>query len=220
MTALFCITHDPFAEWKPAQRVWREARDRGLSVFVALDDRATVEETLRVESLADTVRLWHSEGHCEDAYAIVPEIPDEWVLLVSDDEEPSDLCWRLSLEPPYRARFGIPVIPVLGKKMWKPDVGVQERLFPRDQWAWEGGFEGHSVSPYKKAVIATNPGVIIWHRYPESPRAEREEKAARYEALAPGGEHRRRLIWEDHPEDLAEMPEHVAKHLPRRYMTN
>jgi hypothetical protein len=150
----------------------------------------------------------------KDAYRFVPDVKDDWIFLVADDEEPSDLAWRLALEPPFAARFGFPIIPILDKKLWRPDVGIQERLFPREGWRWTGGFEGVSESPHKSVVIGQNPGVIIWHRYPESPREEREEKAARYEKLAPGSDHRSRLIWEEHPDDLVPLPAHMAEHLP------
>lgn len=216
MTTLFCISRDPFKEWKPAPYVWREAHRRGLSVFVALDDRTTVEDAVRTSAIADTVVKWTSKGNCEDAYRFVKDVKDDWIFLVSDDEEPSDLAWRLSLEPPFKARFGIPIMPVLDGKLWRRDIGIQERLFPREGWRWTGGFEGQSESPHRQVVIGQNPGVIIWHRYPEAPREEREEKAARYQQLAPGSDHRARLIWEEHPDELVDMPAHVAAHLPKR----
>lgn len=215
MTTLFSITRDPFAPWKCAERTWLEAKRRGLGVFVALDDRTSDADELRTRMIADTVRPWTSAGHCEDAYRFVAEVDDDWIFLISDDEDPSDLCWRLALEPPFPARFGIPVVPILGRKMWRPDVGIQERLFPKADWRWEGGFEGHSESPHKAVFMGRNPGVIIWHRYPEAPREVREERAARYAKLSPGGHHERQ-IWENHPEDLIELPDHMAAHLPKR----
>ena len=213
------ITRDPLKPWKTAGRVLGEAKRRGFHVFVALDDRTSVEDAVALSPCCDVIRSWKSEGHCEDAYALVPEVADDWIFLVSDDEEPSDLCWRLAGEPPFTARFGIPVIPILGRKMWRPDLGFQERLFPREGWRWEGGFEGHSESPHRSVAIGSNPGVIIWHRYLEAPREEREEKAARYAAIGPG-DHRERLIYEEHPEGLVDIPEYIARHLPPKVRTN
>lgn len=222
MTTLFCVTRDPFLPWKTAQRTWAEARKRGLRVFVALDDRTSVDDAVRVAALSDDMRRF--SGECaEDAFNLVSEVGDDWVLRIDDDEEPSDLCWRISLEPPFKARFGIPVIPIVGGKMWRPDVGIQERLFPREDWKWVGGFNGHSESTFKNVVIGSNPGVIIWHRLLDAPREDREAKARHYAELGPG-DHRARLIYEERPEELVEIPRHVAAHLPgarpRRYMPN
>lgn len=213
MTTLLTITRDPFKPWKHATRVWAEARRRGLRTYVALDNRTTVEDAGRVAELVDDVHIFAGEC-CEDAFSVVSRIGDDWVLRIDDDEEPSDLCWRLSLEPPFFACFGIPVIPILGDKMWRPDVGIQERLFPSVGWSWSGGFNGKSDSPHKSVVIGSNPGVIIWHYLLEAPRDEREEKAARYATLGPG-DHRSRLVYEDHPEDFVPIPAHVSAHLPR-----
>ena len=214
MTTLFTVTRDPFKPWKRASKVWREAHRRGFRVFVALDDRSAPEDIQLCGELADEVRTFTGTC-CEDAFGLVHELQDDWVLRIDDDEEPSDLCWRLALEPPFFARFGIPVIPILGDKMWRPDVGIQERLFPSVGWSWSGGFNGKSESPHKSVVIGTNPGVIIWHYLLEAPREEREEKAARYATLGPG-DHRSRLVYEDHPEDFVPLPSHVSAHLPKR----
>jgi hypothetical protein len=212
MTALFCVSRDPFQPWKTAERVWAEGRRRGLRVFVALDSRTSAEDAARVATMVDAVRPF-TGNCCEDAFGLIAELPEDWVLRIDDDEEPSDLCWRLALEPPFKARFGIPVIPILDGKMWRPDVGIQERLFPRERWTWRGGFNGRSDSPFRSVVIGTNPGVIIWHHSLAAPRDEREAKAARYATLGPG-DHRSRLIYEEHPDDLVPMPAHVAAQLP------
>lgn len=193
------------------EKVWIEARRRGFEVVVALDDRTSPQDMGRTRVLADQVIPWTSPGHCEPAYEYVQRCSEEFVLLISDDEEPSDLLWRLALEPPIRARFGVPVIPVVGKQMYRPDLGIQERLFYRPGWSWVGGFEGHSEGA-KKFYLAKNPGVIVWHYLLDAPRSEREAKAARYSGLAPG-DHRSRLIYEEHEDQLVPLPAHLLPFL-------
>lgn len=212
-TTLFMITRDPFQKWKHTTKVLPRAKRIGMEVVVALDDQTSVEDAARIGAMADQVLPWKSQGHCEDAYALVPQCSGDFVFLVSDDEEPSDLCWRIAAEPPYPARYGIPVIPILGRKMWRPDIGIQERLFVKKDWAWHGGFEGHSESPAKALVMGSNPGVVIWHYYLSAPREEREAKARRYATFGPG-EHWARLIWEERPDELVPMGDHMTRHLP------
>lgn len=179
-----------------------------------MDDRTSKPDHDRLASLADVVIPWKSTGNCEPAYRFVQRCSEDFVLLISDDEEPSPLLWEFAQKVPFAARFGIPVIPVLGDRMYEPDVGIQERVFARDGWCWTGGFEGKSESPYPTVGINPNPGVIVWHYALEAPREEREGKAARYGLLAPN-DHRARLIHEEHPEGLVPIPAHLRAHLPK-----
>jgi hypothetical protein len=215
LTSLFQITRDPFLGWKHTERVLREARGRGLETVVAMDDRTSKPDHDRLASLADLVIPWTSPGHCEPAYEFVQRCSSEFVLMIADDEEPSPLLWEFSLKVPFTARFGFPVIPIVGDKMYRPDIGIQERLIPREGWRWTGGFEGKSESPYPQVGINPNPGVIVWHYDLEAPREERESKARRYSTFSPG-EHRSRLIYEEHPDGLVPIPSHLRAHLPAR----
>jgi hypothetical protein len=210
--SLFCITRDPFLPWKRAEKVWRQAKRKGYEVVVALDSRTSAQDTLRVRDVADKVVLWESPGYCEAALNLVRHCSGEFVLKIDDDEEPSPLLWRLGLEPPLRARYGIPVIPVLGRQMYQPDIGIQERLFYREGWSWVGGFEGHSEGA-RQIYLNKNPGAVVWHYLLEAPREEREAKAARYNSIS-AGDHRSRVIYEDHPELLTPIPEHLRRFLP------
>jgi len=215
VTSLFMITRDPFERWKRVTAVLPRAKRIGMEVVIALDDRTDIKDARRIGAMADQVITWKSAGHCEDAYDLVQHCSQDFVFLVSDDEEPSDLCWRLAAEPPFAGVFGVPVIPILGKKWWKADIGFQDRIFPRKDWRWEGGYNGRMVHPYRTYHIGVNPGVVIWHHLLAAPRAERERKAAVYESLGPG-DHRGRIIYEEHPEALVEMPDYMLAYLPKR----
>lgn len=206
-TSLFCITLDPFAgEWKKLSSVLPEAKRRGLEVVVAMDDRCTLDDRLQLDALSDQLIPFKSPGHCEVAYRYIHRAKGDFILLVSDDEQPSEALWDLAANPPGPYRYGIPVIPIVNGQMYKPDLGIQERLFYKDEWRWVGGFEGHSVSPYPQVTLDRNPGAVIWHHHLEAPREVREAKAARYSALDPMTDHRARVIWEEHPEGLVDIP--------------
>lgn len=204
-TALYQITHDPFLPHKRSERVLREARRRGFEVFVAVDDRTSPADITRLHGLADTVVPFTSPGHCEVAYEYVSQVKSEFVLLISDDEAPSENLWRFAADPPLVARYGIPVLPVLGGRVYSLDLGIQERLFATAGWRWVGGFEGTSEGA-RQVYMDKNPGIVVWHYDLEAPRAEREAKAARYAALDPASDHRKRLIWEEHPEAFKDLP--------------
>ena len=146
---------------------------------MALDDRTSKEDEARVRSLADKVFLWESQGYCELAYRFVQRCSSDFVLMVADDEEPSEMCWDFAQTPPFPARFGIPIIPIKGRKVWTYDVGVSDRLLHRRGWRWIGGFEGHSEGA-RMVTMSDNPGVLIWHYLLDAPRDERVAKAARY----------------------------------------
>lgn len=208
------VTKDPYRPWKHAEATVREAKVRGFEVLVALDERTSVEDAERIGRLADAVRPFSGEC-CEDAFGLVSEISG-WVFRVDDDEQPSDLAWKLATHPPMEGVFGIPVIPVLDRKMWRRDMGLQERLFPARDWRWEGGFNGHAVHPYKSYAIGVNPGVIIWHHVLEAPLDERVAKAERYDRLGPG-DHHGRLLYENAREELVDIPPYMLRYLPRAH---
>jgi hypothetical protein len=218
-------TRDPFAPHKHAERVLREAKRRGFEVFVALDDRTSFEDTCRIRTLADQVVMVKSNGYPD--YSSVTRCAEDFVLMLADDEEPSDLLWRFASEPPFPARFGIPVIPIKGRQFYSIDCGFQERVIYRQGWKWVGGYEGRSEGA-KQVTLGSNPGVVVWHYDLDAPREEREEKARSYARLAdehgqiPAGQYAeveakclRRLLWEDHPELLRDLPATLAAHLPK-----
>ena len=205
-TALFQITRDPFKPWKTSDRVLREARRRGFEVVVAMDDRTSGEDWYRLLHLADTLIPFKSPGHCEVAYQHVSAVRSDFVLLISDDEAPSENLWTFAANPPHQARYGIPVLPVLDGRLYSLDVGIQERLFWKHGWKWVGGFEGTSEGA-KQVYMDRNPGIVVWHYDLEAPRKEREAKAARYARLDPDTDHRKRLIWEEHPEAFKPLPD-------------
>lgn len=218
MTSLFTITHRPFLPWKTTEHLWAEARARGFEVVVALDDRSMADFD-RCLQLADRVLTFTALGSCEAAYDLIPELGVESILLISDDEYPSAPLWDFAAAPPFKARFGIPVIPVLGDQMYRPDIGLQERVFSTEGWRWEGGFEGRSRGA-RKVVLERNPGVLVWHYDLTAPRQEREAKARRYTRLDPLTDHRTRLIYEERPEGLVPLPAHLRAFLPQEGVTN
>ena len=203
-TTLYQITRDPFKPWKTSKRVLREGRKRGFWVVVAVDDRTSPDDIARLEGLADEVIPFASEGHAEGAFNLCTS--GEFVLRIDDDEVPSENLWRFAASPPFEARYGIPVIPVINGRVYSLDVGIQERLFARRGWKWTGGFEGRSEGA-RQLVMESNPGIVIWHYHLLAPREEREAKAAGYALLDPKTDHRRRVIWEEHPEALGPLPE-------------
>lgn len=175
-----------------------------------MDDRCSEQDQSELRYLSDLLIPFKSPGHCEVAYRYVPMASGDFIFLLADDERPSDLMWTLALKPPSPSRFGIPVMPVVQGKLYRPDVGFQERLFYKDGWKWVGGFEGHSESPAPKVILSKNPGAVIWHHHLEAPREEREAKANRYTSLDPNTDHRARVIWEEHPDDLVDIPQHLG----------
>lgn len=216
-------THDPFLPWKHAERVWREAHRRGFEVVVCVDDRTVIGDAQRI--VADQVLFWHSAGHVEDAFPLIQSCSEDFVLLIADDEEPSALLWDFAQDPPFPARFGVPVIPVRGTKFWSIDCGVQERLVYRLGYRWiprtlEDGttttFEGRPDG-VKQVTLERNPGAVIWHFLLDAPRSEREEKAHRYAAIDHSSVeyHMSRLAYEDHPEHFKELPLALAAMLPK-----
>lgn len=210
-TTVFTITVDPFKKWKKTGRMLAEAKAQGFLTLVCLDDRTSAEDRTKIASLADRVIDWTSEGFCEKAYQYVGEVPTKNVLLISDDELPSPMLWTIAKDPPAEARWGIPVIPVVGQRYDRSRVGFQERLFATKGWQWVGGYEGHSEGA-PMAIFQPNPGAVVWHYLLEAPREEREEKAKRYASLAPGG-HRERLIYEEH-DDLVPLSDQLRAFLP------
>lgn len=185
---------------------------------MALDDRTSKEDEARVRSLADKVFLWESQGFCELAYRFVQRCSSDFVLMVADDEEPSEMCWDFAQNPPFPARFGIPIIPIKDRKVWTYDVGVSDRLLHRRGWRWIGGFEGHSEGA-RMVTMSDNPGVLIWHYLLDAPREERIAKAARY-TIASGRpetdkDNLRRVLWEDNPGALKDLPPQLARLLPK-----
>jgi hypothetical protein len=213
-TTFFTITLDPFKPWKRLADSLAGARRYGFETVVAMDDRCADEDAERLRSMADLVVPFKSPGYCEAGYRIVQRVTRDFVLLISDDEEPSEPLWRFAANPPSPNRFGIPVIPVIDQQVYEPDVGIQERVFWADGWRWVGGFEGHSEGA-PKVLLTQNPGAVVWHFHLEAPREEREAKVQRYEALA-SGEHRSRSIHEEHPEGLRPIPAQLRPYLPRR----
>lgn len=218
-------TFNPFEPWKHAERVWREAKRRGFEVVVALDDRTSAQDERRMVDV-DRVIRWHSQGHCEDAFPLIQECSEDFVLLLADDEEPSAMLWDFATTPPFPARFGVPVIPVKGTQFWTIDVGMQERLIYRKGYKWiprklpDGTmttFEGHPEGA-RQVTVDRNPGAVIWHFLLDAPREEREEKAARYAEIDQSTVeyHLKRLAWEDHPELFKELPPNLAAMLPKK----
>lgn len=218
-------TLDPFKPWKRAERVWVEARRLGFEVVVVLDDRTSFEDTCKVRRLADKVIRWKSDGHVEDAYVHVQQCSEDFVLMISDDEEPSRLLWQFASEPPFAARFAFPVIPILDGKVWKKDLGEQERLVYRKGWKWipralpDGTmttFEGRPDG-VRQVIIKDNPGAVIWHYYLYAPREERTEKAERYARIDQStvAYHLERQLWEEHPELLIPLPKYLEAQLPK-----
>lgn len=218
-------TRDPFLPWKHAQRVWVEARRRGFEVVVALDDRTSMADTHKVSEFADQVVRWTSDGHVEDAFVHIQMCSSDYVLLIADDEEPSDLLWDFAAEPPFPARYGVPVIPVKGTRFWSIDCGMQERLVYKKGYRWisrtldDGSlttFEGRPDGA-PQVTIERNPGAVIWHYLLDAPREEREEKAARYARIdhSTVEYHLKRLAYEEHPEFFKELPPHLAAMLPK-----
>ena len=138
--------------------------------------------------------------------------------MVADDEEPSEMCWDFAQTPPFPARFGIPIIPIKGRKVWTYDVGVSDRLLHRRGWRWIGGFEGHSEGA-RMVTMSDNPGVLIWHYLLDAPREERVAKAARYTIVSGRPEtdkdNLRRVLWEDNPRALRDLPPQLEKLLPK-----
>jgi len=219
-------TVNPFDSWKHAERVWREAKRRGFEVVVAMDDRTSKADERRIDVLADKVIPWHSQGHCEDAFPLIQECSEDFVLLLADDEEPSELLWEFASDPPFPARFGVPVIPVRGTQFWSIDVGIQERVIYRKGYKWiprtlDDGtittFEGRPDGA-RQVTIERNPGAVVWHFLLDAPREEREEKARRYAVIDHSAPeyHLRRLAYEDHPEDFKELPPSLAAQLPKK----
>lgn len=216
-------TLNPFAPWKHAERVWHEAKRRGFEVVVCVDDRTSAEDVRRIT--ADRVIPWKSDGHVEDAYPLVQECSEDFVLMIADDEEPSTLLWEFSQTPPFPARFGVPVIPVRGTKFWSIDCGIQERVVYRPGWKWiprtlDDGttttFEGRPDGA-KQVTVERNPGAVVWHFLLDAPREEREEKAKTYARIdhSTPEYHMNRLAWEEHPEYFKELPPHLAAMLPK-----
>src|SRR5687768_7246797 len=155
-----------------------------------MDDRTSGEDWRRLLDLADTLIPFKSPGHCEVAYQYVQNVRSQYVLLISDDEAPSENLWRFAANPPMEARYGVPVLPVINGQVYGLDVGIQERVFAKKDWRWVGGFEGHSEGA-KKIVLERNPGIVVWHYDLYAPRKEREAKARRYAALDPTTDHRK-----------------------------
>jgi hypothetical protein len=218
-------TRDPFESWKHAQRVWAEAKRRGFEVVVALDDRTSMSDAHKVGEYADKVIRWKSDGHVEDSFGLIQECSQDFVLLIADDEEPSDLLWEFAASPPFPARFGVPVIPVRGTQFWSIDCGIQERVVYRHGYKWiprtldDGStttFEGRPEGA-KQVTVERNPGAVIWHFLLDAPRSEREDKAARYARVDHSSVeyHMKRLDWESHPEYFKELPPNLAAMLPK-----
>lgn len=181
-----------------------------------MDDRTKPEQADELRTLADRLVTFKSPGHCEVAYKYVPLCSGDFVLLVSDDEEPSPDLWTLAMNPPSPSRFGVAVMPIVNSRLYRPDIGWQERLFWKEGWRWTDGFEGKSESP--APIVATN--AVLWHYHLEAPREEREAKAKRYADIdaALGRmpvDHRTRLIWEERPDGLAPIPKHLRAQLLR-----
>lgn len=215
-TTVFCITRDPFASWKRTGRMLAEAKSYGLETLVCLDDRSSDLDRARITPLADQMVLWESDGYCEKAYRYVEEVRTPFFLIVSDDELPSEGLWRFAQDPPARARFGIPVIPVLGERYDRPMLGLQERLCATDGWRWVGGFEGHSEGAPQAYLSANTTGAVVWHYLLEAPLAERQEKAARYTGFSegPSRAHTARVLYEERMSDLVPLPEQLRRFLP------
>lgn len=214
-TTLFCITRSPFEPWKRTGRMLAEAKSHGYLTLVCLDDRSSDEDRERMRTLADKVIHWSSDGYCEKAYQFVGEVPTKFVMFVSDDELPSPALWMVGRKPPAEARWGIPVIPILGDRYDPKLIGHQERLSATKGWSWVGGFEGYSEGA-RQAIFDPNPGIIVWHYILEAPRKEREEKAARYQSIAPSAHnsHARRVLYEERPQDIVPLPDQLRRFLP------
>lgn len=215
---MFTITHDPFRPHKRTARMLADAKSRGFLTMVCLDDRTSEEDRERIAPLADHLISWTSEGFCEKAYRYVGEVPTPFVLFVSDDEYPSEMLWSVAANPPAIARWGIPVIPVLGTRYDRKHMGLQERLSATKGWQWIGGFEGHSEGA-RQAILQPNPGAIIWHYLLEAPREDREEKVRRYDLLS--GESGRvhtsaaqRVLYEEREAEIIPLPEQLRRFLP------
>jgi hypothetical protein len=147
----------------------------------------------------------------ERGYKILPLVKTDFALMLADDEVPSVPLWEFA--PPAPARYGVPIIPILGDKMHVGHVGVQERLVWVDGWRWVGRevdgkktlFEGHSESPVPLVPLLVdlpdgtraNAGILLWHYLLEAPLEEREAKAQRYTSFDPYGDHRSRLFPKD-----------------------
>jgi len=68
-------------------------------------------------------------------------------------------------------------------------------------------------------TMSDNPGVLIWHYLLDAPREERVAKAARY-TIASGRpetdkDNLRRVLWEDNPGALRDLPPQLEKLLPK-----
>lgn len=211
-SALFIITFEPFRDWKFTDIVLTEANDRGFETVVAMDDRSTIQDRIRLREFADTVVPFPG-GMTENGFRVLRHVKSDFALMLADDEQPSEPLWEFAAHPPSPNRFGIPVLPILGDKIYQDHVGLQERLVWLDGYKGPTTFEGDSEGA-PKAVIDPNPGAVIWHYLLDAPRDEREEKARRYAKHDPKSDHRSRLIWEEHTEALVPIPKHLRKYLP------
>jgi hypothetical protein len=229
-TALFGIFYQPFKPWKHAEANLIEARRRGFEIVVASDNRNSPEDVAKLESLADLVVPFRSDGHCENGYRVVPYIKSDFAFMLADDETASPNLWEFAANPPMCGRFAVMVVPVLkidGEwRVHKKHLGSQERLTWVEGWKWNKRtmpngvvttFEASADSPAPWVIVDNDLKAVIWHHLLDAPREEREEKARRYTAIDPYGKHETRLFYED--ENLAEafVPVDVAlrSQLPR-----
>ena len=199
-----------------------------MEIVVALDDKTCDACTKGLADLPIHVVRFTSNGVSENGYRVIRYVKSDFALMLADDEIPSEPLWDFAQHPPQPARYGVPIVPILGDKMMTGHTGIQERLIWVDGWRWVGRevdgkhtlFEGHSEAdtPLIPLLVDTptgraNTGMVIWHYLLEAPREEREAKAARYKRADPYGDHESRLFYEDR-DCLEPIPEDLKRLLP------
>lgn len=188
--------------WKRTTRVLEEARRRGWQTVVAVDTKSTDGTKGVVAPLVDILLDYDSitPTPAEAIDSTVHAATTKWVLLVSDDEEPSPDLWKLCERPWTEACYGVQMLtPLPGHRVYEVGTEYQIRLIRRDLWRWVGDFAGDDEVKDNKR-IQTN--FILWHFATYAPRSFREEKMRRYKTLPTVGdwdEYAKRHYWEENP---------------------
>lgn len=220
MTALLCLTKDPFLSWKRTERLLAGAAAHSLEIVVGLDETGTDPESdaERLVRLGANLVRFAGHGYCESA---LPEaldmVRDPWTLWASDDELPSEHLW--TFRPPVERAFRISLVTLLPTGAHY-GTNYQIRLFPTRSM--------HLTADHFEADLAWDvpvfglPDLVLWHYYAFADRASREAKVRDYLRMeAPRGLPgypdlvRTLYLWEDHPELRTPLAPELSAQLPQ-----